>query len=83
MNSLILNLLKGLNFWSLAMLIYKTGGRDAVTRFFTIPEGVLAKTPTANLPGRMAALVEERDEVTEELIELLDACVDEDFVDPD
>lgn len=83
MNTLIANLLKGFNFWQIIFLLYKVGGRDAVTRFFTVPQSVLEKVPTGKIPGRLVALVEERDEFVEEAMELLDAAIDEDWVDPD
>lgn len=83
MNTLLLNLLKGFNLWGILALLYKSGGKTAVERFLTIPEKALASMPTANIPGRVAALVEERDEFVDEALDFLEAAVDADWTDTD
>lgn len=83
MDKLLYSLIKGMNFYTLGMLIYKSGGKEALRRFLTPPRGVIEKVPTAKIPGRVNAIIEEREEFTEEAVEFFEACVDEDFVDPD
>lgn len=84
LNKLFGGMLLKLNLWELLFMIYRLGGRDAVQRFFTMPDKVARRVPSVlkdstNLP----VVKEEAAEATEEIMELMDSCLDEDFEDPD
>lgn len=83
MDKILYGMIKGLNLWSLLMLLYRVGGKDALKRFLTIPESALAKLPLSTKPERLAMMIEERDEMVEETMEFLESCTDADFIDPD
>jgi len=82
MNSLLINIFKGMNFWSILLAFRRTLGDDAFKRFVTPPESFVRATCKASGADFGQAL-EERFEVVNEMIEFIDSMIDPNFVDPD
>lgn len=82
MNAILMRLLGGINLADLILLIYKSGGEDAVRRFLTTPEGVV-KRICARTGADVAKALEERNEAVQETLEFFESLTDKDFEDPD
>jgi hypothetical protein len=80
MDKMLLSILKGFNFFTLAQLLYRAGGKQALERFLTVPENVLKQAPNGS---RIAVIIDERDEFVEEAVEFIESALDPEFADPD
>lgn len=79
------NILAGLfkmNLWEVALLAYKSEGREAAKRILTPPEKFVRQMCEKSGADPEKAL-EERDEAVEENLEFLESIIDHNFEDPD